>query len=72
MSRVSQVTATVARALGWPDAVVSRLREMGNGYSAVKSQCPRDIPSDEVIEELIGSLSATWQRPVAVAAVDGY
>jgi integrase len=69
--RVSQATATVARALGWPDDLVSRLREMGKGYSAVKSQSPRDLPSDEVIEELIGRLSATWQWPVAVAAVYG-
>jgi integrase len=69
--RVSQAAASVARALGWPDTLVSQLRDMGKGYSASKSQSPRDIPRDEVIEALIDRLSATWQWPVAVVAAYG-
>jgi integrase len=69
--RVSQASATLAKALGWPDPLVSRLREMGKGYSAAKSQAPRDLPRDEVIEALIDRLSPLWQWPVAVAAAYG-
>jgi integrase len=69
--RVSQATATVAKALGWSDPLVSQLREMGKGYSAAKSQLPRDLPRDAVIEALIDRLSATWQWPVAVVATYG-
>lgn len=69
--RVSQATATVARALGWSDDLVSQLRGMGKGYSAAKSQAPRDLPRDEAIEALIDRLSTTWQWPVAVVAAYG-
>jgi integrase len=69
--RSSQAAATVARALDWPDALVSQLRELGKGYSASRSQAPRDLPKDEAIEALIDRLSAAWQWPVAVAAVYG-
>jgi integrase len=69
--RSSQAAATVARALDWPDALVSQLRELGKGYSASRSQAPRDLPRDEAIEALIDRLSAAWQWPVAVAAVYG-
>ncbi len=69
--RVSQATASVARALGWPEPLVSQLRDMGKGYSAAKSQLPRDLPRDAVIEALIDRLSATWQWPVAVVATYG-
>jgi len=70
-TRVAQATANVARALAWPDALVLRLREMGKGYSPYKSQLPRHLPTDEQIEQLIDSLSATWQWPVAVVATYG-
>jgi integrase len=69
--RASQAAATVARALDWPDELVSQLRELGKGYSAARSQAPRDLPKDEAIEVLIDRLSASWQWPVAVAAVYG-
>lgn len=69
--RASQAAATVARALDWPDELVSQLRELGKGYSAARSQAPRDLPRDEAIEALIDRLSASWQWPVAVAAVYG-
>ena len=66
--RASQAAATVARALDWSDELVSQLRELGKGYSASRSQAPRDLPSNESIEALIDRLSASWQWPVAVAA----
>jgi integrase len=69
--RASQAAATVARALAWSDELVSQLRELGKGYSAARSQAPRDLPRDEAIEALIDRLSAAWQWPVAVAAVYG-
>jgi len=69
--RASQAAATVARALDWPDPLVSLLRELGKGYSASRSQAPRDLPKDAVIEALIDRLPPTWQWPVAVAAVYG-
>ena len=69
--RASQAAATVARALDWPEVLVSQLRELGKGYSAARSQAPRDLPKDEAIEVLIDRLSASWQWPVAVAAVYG-
>ena len=69
--RASQAAATVARALDWSDELVSQLRELGKGYSAARSQAPRDLPRDEAIEALIDRLSASWQWPVAVAAVYG-
>jgi len=69
--RVSQATATLAMALGWPDELVSQLRELGRGYSAAKSQVPRDLPRDEAIEALIDRLSSNWQWPVAVVAAYG-
>jgi len=69
--RVSQATATLARALEWPDPLVTQLREMGRGYSASKSQVPRNLPRDEVIEALIDRLSDTWKWPVAVVAAYG-
>ena len=61
----------MARALDWPDELVSQLRELGKGYSAARSQAPRDLPKDEAIEALIDRLSASWQWPVALAAVYG-
>ena len=69
--RASQAAATVARALDWSDELVSQLRELGKGYSASRSQAPRDLPSNEAIEALIDRLSASWQWPVAVAAAYG-
>jgi integrase len=69
--RASQAAATVARALDWPEVLVSQLRELGKGYSAARSQVPRDLPKDEAIEALIDRLPASWQWPVAVAAVYG-
>ena len=69
--RASQAAATVARALDWSDELVSQLRELGKGYSASRSQAPRDLPSNESIEALIDRLSASWQWPVAVAAAYG-
>jgi hypothetical protein len=63
--RASQAAATVARALDWPDELVSQLRELGKAYSAARSQAPRDLPKDEAIEVLIDRLSAWWQWPVA-------
>jgi integrase len=69
--RASQAASTVARALDWSDELVSQLRELGKGYSAVRSQARRDLPSYEAIEILIDRLSAAWQWPVAVAAVYG-
>jgi hypothetical protein len=69
--RASQAAATVARALDWPEVLVSQLRELGKGYSAARSQAPRDLPKDEAIEALIDRLSALWQWPVALAAVYG-
>ena len=69
--RASQAAATVARALDWPEVLVSQLRELGKGYSAARSQAPRDLPKDEAIEALIDRLSASWQWPVALAAVYG-
>jgi len=69
--RASQAAATVARALDWPEELVSQLRELGKGYSASRSQSPRALPRDEAIEALIDGLSASWQWPVAVAATYG-
>ncbi len=69
--RVSQAAATVARALHWGDSLVSELRELGKGYSASRSQVPRDLPRDTEIETLIDRLSASWQWPVAVVATYG-
>ena len=69
--RASQAAATVARALDWPEELVSQLRELGKGYSAARSQSPRELPRDEAIEALIDGLSASWQWPVAVAATYG-
>ncbi|MFM7676597.1 MAG: integrase [Synechococcus sp.] len=69
--RASQAAATVARALDWSDELVSQLRGLGKGYSASRSQAPRDLPSNEAIEALIDRLSPTWQWPVAVAAAYG-
>ncbi|MFM8260128.1 MAG: integrase [Vulcanococcus sp.] len=69
--RASQAAATVARALDWPEELVSQLRELGKGYSAARSQSPRELPRDEAIEALIDGLSAAWQWPVAVAATYG-
>jgi integrase len=69
--RASQAAATVARALKWSDELVSQLRELGRGYSAARSQAPRELPRDAAIEALIDQLSASWQWPVAVAAAYG-
>ena len=69
--RASQAAATVARALDWPEELVSQLRELGKGYSAARSQSPRELPRDEEIEALIDRLSHRWQWPVAVAATYG-
>ncbi len=69
--RASQAAATVARALDWPEELVSQLRELGKGYSAARSQSPRALPRDEAIEALIDGLSASWQWSVAVAATYG-
>ncbi len=69
--RASQAAATVAKALDWSDDLVSRLRELGKGYSAARSQAPRDLPKEEAIEALIDRLSPAWQWPVAVAATYG-
>ena len=69
--RASQAAATVARALDWSEQLVAQLRELGKGYSAVRSQARRDLPSNEAIEILIDRLSASWQWPVAVAAAYG-
>lgn len=69
--RASQAAATVARALSWPDELVSQLRGLGKGYSSARSQARRDLPKEEAIEALIDRLSAPWQWPVAVAAVYG-
>jgi len=69
--RASQAASTVARALHWPEELVSQLRELGKGYSAACSQSPRELPRDEAIEALIDGLSAAWQWPVAVAATYG-
>jgi len=69
--RVSQAAATVARALKWPDSLVSQLRVLGKGYSSSRSQVPRDLPRDREIEALIDRLSASWQWPVAVVATYG-
>ncbi|WP_457767708.1 hypothetical protein [Cyanobium sp. ULC084] len=69
--RASQAAATVARAIDWPDELVSRLRELGKGYSAARSQVPRDLPKEEAIEALIDRLSPAWQWPAAVAATYG-
>lgn len=69
--RASQAASTVARALDWPEELVSQLRELGKGYSAARSQSPRELPRDAEIEALIDRLSAAWQWPVAVAAAYG-
>lgn len=69
--RASQAAATVARALDWSEELVSRLRELGKGYSASRSQSPRELPRDADIERLIDRLSRRWQWPVAVAATYG-
>ena len=69
--RASQAAATVARALDWPEELVSQLRELGKGYSAARSQSPRELPRDGEIEAMIDLLSHRWQWPVAVAATYG-
>ena len=69
--RASQAAATVAKALDWPEELVSQLRELGKGYSAARSQSPRELPRDEEIEAMIDRLSHRWQWPVAVAATYG-
>lgn len=69
--RISQAAATVARALDWPESLITELRELGKGYSASRSQVPRKLPTNELIVDLIDQLSMTWQWPVAVTAVYG-
>jgi hypothetical protein len=55
--RASQAAATVARALDWPEELVSQPRELGKGCSAARSQSPRELPRDGEIEALIDRLS---------------
>jgi integrase len=69
--RISQAAATVARALAWPDSLVTELRDLGKGYSASRSQVPRELPTNDAIVDLIDQLSVAWQWPVAVTAVYG-
>ena len=49
--RASQAAATVARALDWPEELVSQLRELGKGYSAARSQSPRELPRDDAARD---------------------
>ncbi len=69
--RASQAAATVARALDWPDQLITQLRGLGKGYSATRSQASRELPRDGAIEAFIDCLSPVWQWPVAVAATYG-
>ncbi len=70
--RASQAAATVARALDWSEQLVFQLRELGKGYSAVRSQARRDLPSNEAIERLIDPCqrrgSGLLQLPLLTAA----
>ena len=55
--RVSQAAAMVARALAWPDSLVTELRELGQAYCASRSQVPRELPTNDAIVDLIDQLS---------------
>lgn len=69
--RASHAATTVAKAIGWPEELLTQLRELGKGYSSLKSQVPRDLPTDEAIEDFIDILPKQWQWPTAVVATYG-
>lgn len=65
-----QAAVTLAKALGWPDDVISRIREASRGYS-LRSVKRRELPSIGEIEALIDALKPGWQWPIGVIATYG-
>lgn len=58
------------RALGWPEEHIETLKTISKGYS-IKQVAPRQIPSDDVIQELVDGLPDGWQWPVGLMAAYG-
>lgn len=54
--RASLAAATVAKAIGWPEELVTQFRELGKGYSSSRSQVPRELPAADAIEAFIDKL----------------
>jgi integrase len=70
--RKAALAATaVAQALEMGEGAVKELRELGKGYSPLKDAAPRDLPSDEVIVEVIDGLPSGWQWVAAICATYG-
>ena len=64
------VTA-VAQALELGTEAVQELRGLGKGYSPLKDAAPRDLPSDELIVEVIDGLPSGWQWVAGICATYG-
>jgi len=69
--RTAMAAAAVARALGYEEATIRRLKDAGKGYSEVNSVKERDLPSEESVIEFIDSLPRKYQWPTAVIATYG-
>lgn len=70
--RKAALAATaVAQALDMGGEAVQELRALGKGYSPLKDAAPRDLPSDEVIVEVIDALPSGWQWVAGICATYG-
>lgn len=70
--RKAALAATaVAQALELGSEAVQELRALGKGYSPLKDAAPRDLPSDEVITEVIDGLPSGWQWVAGICATYG-
>jgi integrase len=70
--RKAALAATaVAQALEMGTEAVQELRGLGKGYSPLKDAAPRDLPSDELIVEVIDALPSGWQWVAGICATYG-
>ncbi len=61
----------VAQALEMGNEAVAELRALGKGYSPLKDAAPRNLPSDEVIIDVIDGLPSGWQWVAGICATYG-
>ena len=69
--RAALAVTAVAQALDLGADAVQKLRTIGKGYSPLKDAAARNIPSDELIEQVVDALPSGWQWVAGICAAYG-
>ena len=69
--KAALATTAVAQALEMGSEAVQELRRLGKGYSPLKNAAPRNLPTDEVLVEVIDELPSGWQWVAGICAAYG-